>query len=157
MKNISLLCYHFWNKLNLNYLSEIKKQSSTHRLWIIAMSDVALQFICLSICFSTMLSIASKDSLVDKLTLISDLNDWLVLDDQVCESSTCSNRINLSNILNNDVCIVFLWYGEIKLNLENLEKKVNTWKEKVWNFTKNKQSRWFTDTLKEWIASEKTR
>ena len=85
----------------------------------------------------TMLSIASSDSLVDKLTLISDLNNWLVLDDQVCKSSTCSNRINLSNSLNNDVCIVFLWYDEIKLNLENLEKKVNTWKEKVWNFTKN--------------------
>ena len=75
-----------------------------------------------------MLSIASSDSLVDKLTLISDLNDWLMIDDQVCESSTSSNHIDLLNSLNNDVCIVFLWYGEIKLNLENLEKKVNIWK-----------------------------
>ena len=120
MKNISLLCYHFWNKLNLNYLSEIKKQSSTHRLWIIAMSDVALQFICLSICFSTMLNIASKDSLVDKLTLISDLNDWLVLDDKVCKSSTSTISINLSKSLNNKVCIVILWYGGInKLTMDN--------------------------------------
>ena len=84
-----------------------------------------------------MLSIASSDSLVDKLTLISDLNDWLMIDDQVCESSASSNHIDLLNSLNNDVCIVFLWYGEIKLNLENLEKKVNIWKGKVWNFTKN--------------------
>ena len=60
-----------------------------------------------------MLNIAHIDSLVDKLTLISDLNDWLVLDDKVCKSSTSSNRINLSNSLNNNVCIVFLWYGEI--------------------------------------------
>ena len=60
-----------------------------------------------------MLNIAHIDSLVDKLTLISDLNDWLVLDDKVCKSSTSSNRINLSNSLNNNVCNVFLWYGEI--------------------------------------------
>ena len=71
-----------------------------------------------------MLSIASSDSLVDKLTLISDLNDWLMIDDQVCESSTTSNHIDLLNSLNNDVCIVFLWYAEIKLNIENLEKKL---------------------------------
>ena len=71
-----------------------------------------------------MLSIASSDSLVDKLTLISDLNDWLMIDDQVCESSTTSNHIDLLNSLNNDVCIVFLWYAEIKLNIKNLEKKL---------------------------------
>ena len=71
-----------------------------------------------------MLSIASSDSLVDKLTLISDLNDWLMIDDQVCESSASSNHIDLLNSLNSDVCIVFLWYGEIKLNIENLEKKL---------------------------------
>ena len=56
----------------------------------------------------SMLNIDSSDSLVDKLTLFSDLNDWLVLGDKVCESSTSSNRINLANSLNNNVCIVFL-------------------------------------------------
>ena len=60
-----------------------------------------------------MLNIASSDSLVDKLTLISDLNDWMVLYDKFCESSTSSSRINLSERLNSNVCIVFLWYGEI--------------------------------------------
>ena len=72
------------------------------------MSDVALWFICLSICFSSMLNIAPSDSLVDKLTSVSDLNDSLVLDDKVCEPSTSSYHINLSNSLNNNVCIVFL-------------------------------------------------
>ena len=60
-----------------------------------------------------MLSIASSDSLVDKLTSVTDVNDWLVLDDKVCESSTSSYRINLSNSLNNNFCIAFLWNSEI--------------------------------------------
>ena len=60
-----------------------------------------------------MLSIASSDSLVDKLTSVTDVNDWLVLDDKVCESSTSSYRINLSKSLNNNFCIVFLWNSEI--------------------------------------------
>ena len=77
------------------------------------MSDVTLWFIYLSICFSSMLNIAPSDSLVDKLTSVSDLNDWLVLDDKVCEPSTSSYHINLSNSLNNNVCIVFLQYGKI--------------------------------------------
>ena len=59
-----------------------------------------------------MLNIAPSDSLVDKLTSVSDLNDWLVFDDKVCKPSTSSYFINLSNSLNNNLCIVFLWYGE---------------------------------------------
>ena len=44
------------------------------------MSDVTSQFIWLSIYFSSMLNIASSDSLVDKLTLISDLiYEWFGL------------------------------------------------------------------------------
>ena len=43
-----------------------------------------------------MLNIAPSDSLADKLTSISDLNDLLVLDDKVCEPSTSSYRINIS-------------------------------------------------------------
>ena len=46
------------------------------------MSDVNLQFICLS-SYSKKLNTDSTDSLVDKLTLFSDLNDWLVLDGKV--------------------------------------------------------------------------
>ena len=38
-----------------------------------------------------MLNIDSSDSLADKLTLFSDLNDLLVLNDNVYESSTSSN------------------------------------------------------------------
>ena len=63
-----------------------------------------------------MLNITSSDSLVDKLTSVSDLNDLLVLDDKVSEPSTGSYHINLSISLNNSYCnyyIVFLWYGEI--------------------------------------------
>ena len=66
-----------------------------------------------------MLNIAPSDSLVDKLTSISDLNDLLVLDDKVCEPSTSPYRINLSISWNNNVCIVFLWYDMV----ENEEKK----------------------------------
>ena len=36
-----------------------------------------------------------------------------MLHDKVCESSTSSNRINLSNSLSNNVCIVFLGYDQI--------------------------------------------
>ena len=74
----------------LSFLRQIKFKL------LIAMSDVILLFICLSICFSSMLNIAPSDSLVDKLTSISDLNDLLVLDDKVCEPSTSSYHINIS-------------------------------------------------------------
>ena len=42
-----------------------------------------------------MLNIAPSDSLADKLTSVSDLNDLLVLDDKVCEPSASSYRINI--------------------------------------------------------------
>ena len=96
--------------------SNKETENSTSRLWLMAMSDVTLYFICLSVCLSSMLNIASSDSLVDKLTSISDLNELLVLDDKICEPSRSSYHINSSNSLNNDYCnyyIVFLWYGEI--------------------------------------------
>ena len=66
-----------------------------------------------------MLKIAPSDSLVHKLTSFSDLNDWLVLDDEVCKPSTSSYCINLSNSLNNNVCIVFLWYGKMIISNNN--------------------------------------
>ena len=47
-------------------------------------------------CFSNMLNIALSDSLIDKLTLIADLNDLLELDDKVSEPSTSSYGINIS-------------------------------------------------------------
>ena len=75
---------------------------------------VLLDFVVyLSIYVNSMLNIASNDSLVDQLTLICDLTDWLVLNDKVFESSTGSSRINLLNCLNNNVSVVFLWYGEL--------------------------------------------
>ena len=69
---------------SLTSSTQVMKQSSTKRLRFISMSDVTLQFICLTLCFSSMLNEASSDSLFDKLTLISDLNDLLVLDDYGC-------------------------------------------------------------------------
>ena len=65
-----------------------------------------------------MLKIVPSDSQVHTLTSISDLNDWLVLDDEVCKPST-SSCINLSNSLNNNLCIVFLWYGKIVISNNN--------------------------------------
>ena len=56
-----------------------------------------------------MLNIAPSDSWIDKLTSISDLNDWLVLDDKVCKPSASSYRINLSNNLNNKLCFWRRW------------------------------------------------
>ena len=53
--------------------------------------------------FSSMLNITSNNSLVDKLTLISNLSDWLVLHDKVCES----NHINVLNSVEDKVYIVF--------------------------------------------------
>ena len=43
-----------------------------------------------------MLNIAPSDSLVDKLTSLSNLGYLLVLDDKVCEASTSSYRIIIS-------------------------------------------------------------
>ena len=77
------------------------------------MSDVTLQFICLSICFSNMLNIAPSDSLVDKLTSVSDLNDLLVLDDKVCEPSTSSYRINIS-IVKTITFVLYLLFDMVK-------------------------------------------
>ena len=48
----------------------------------------------------------SNNSLVDTSRLISNLTDWLVLDDKVCEPSTNPNPINLSNSIKNNVYIV---------------------------------------------------
>ena len=59
-----------------------------------------------------MLKIAPSDSLLDKLKSISDLNDWLVLDDKICEPSTSSYRINLSkqyNLSNNKLNSIKIW------------------------------------------------
>ena len=42
-----------------------------------------------------MLNIAPSDSLVDKLTSISNLNDLLVLNDKISELSTSPYRINI--------------------------------------------------------------
>ena len=67
----------------------------------------------LPICFSSMLNIAPSNSLVDKLTSISDLNDLLVLNDKVSELSTSPYRINISISYNKNICVVFIWYGEI--------------------------------------------
>ena len=53
------------------------------------------------------LFVASNDSIVNKLTLISSLTDWLVLDGKVRESSTSSNRIGLLNCLKSNVSILF--------------------------------------------------
>ena len=44
-----------------------------------------------------------------------------MLHDKVCESSTSSNRINLSNSLSNNVCIVFLGYDQIIIIIINIE------------------------------------
>ena len=64
-----------------------------------------------------MLSIASSDSLVDKFTSTSDLNDLLVLDDKVYEPSASSYRNNLLNSLSNNYynyCIVLYFFDMVK-------------------------------------------
>ena len=53
--------------------------------------------------FSSMLNITSNSyKLVDKLNIISNLTDWLVLD-KVCELSTSSSKISLSNTVENNI------------------------------------------------------
>ena len=55
------------------------KQSSTNRLWFIAMSDVICSlflYLFILVAYET----GASDSLVDKLKLISYLIDWFVLD-----------------------------------------------------------------------------
>ena len=92
MRNLSLNCSYF--------LTQINKQSSTNRFWFIVMPYVTCN---LFVYFSSMLNITSNNSLVDKLTLISNLSDWLVLHDKVCES----NHINVLNSVEDKVYIVF--------------------------------------------------
>ena len=94
MRNLSLICYYFLNKLNLSYLTQIKEQSSTNRLRFVIMPYVTCK---LFFCFSSMLNITCNDSLADKLTLISYLTELMVFDDKVCEPSTTFNHNNLSN------------------------------------------------------------
>lgn len=108
MRNLSLICCYFLDKLNLSYLTQIKEQSSTNRLRFVIMPYVTCK---LFFCFSSMLNITCNDSLADKLTLISYLTELMVFDDKVCEPSTTFNHINLSNSVKNEVCIVFFWYG----------------------------------------------
>ena len=55
------------------------------------------------------------------------MTDW-VHNDKVCESSTTSNRINLSNNLNNNVFIVILWYsGTIIIIIKIIVIIMNEW------------------------------
>ena len=89
---------------------------SAYMVWTLTISQNSINLAKYFTVQSLVSKLASSDSLVDKLTSISDLNDLLVLDDKVCEPSTSSYRINLSNSLNNNYCnycVVFLWYGEI--------------------------------------------
>ena len=94
-----------------------------------------------------MLNIAPSDSLVDKLTSISDLNDLLVLDDKVFEPSASSYRTNLSISLNNNVCIAFLWYGGKWINKN---KKIKKWCS--WQFRKANKKASVSESLIKRIA-----
>ena len=44
MRNLSLICCYFWKKLHINYLIQIKKQSSIARLWFIFIPDITCNF-----------------------------------------------------------------------------------------------------------------
>ena len=56
-----------------------------------------------------MINIAPSDSLVDKLTPISDLNDLLVLDDKVSEPSTSSYRIYIYPLVKTKTFALYLF------------------------------------------------
>ena len=73
-----------------------------------------------------MLNIVPSDSLVDKLTSISDLNDLLVLDDKVSKPSTSSYHINIWISENKNICIVFIWYGEMNKMIWKWNEKHNS-------------------------------
>ena len=60
-----------------------------------------------------MLNIAPSDSLVDKLTSVSDLNDLLVLDDEVCEPSTSSYR-TIYQLVKTITFILYLLFDMVK-------------------------------------------
>ena len=47
--------------------------------------------------------------LYEKFTLIFDLTEWLLLDDKIYQSSTSSNRINLSSGAKSKVCLSLIW------------------------------------------------
>ena len=61
-----------------------------------------------------MLNMAPRDSLVDKLTSISDMNDLLVLDDKVCEPSTSSYCINISIV--KTITFVLYLFDMVEMN-----------------------------------------
>ena len=61
-----------------------------------------------------MLNMAPRDSLVDKLTSISDMNDLLVLDDKVCEPSKSSYRINISIV--KTITFVLYLFDMVEMN-----------------------------------------
>ena len=91
--HLSFIFCYFWKKLNLSYLSQTKKQSFTIRLCFLIMLYITRD---LFIFFSGMLNMIFNSLLVYQLTLISNLSDWLMLNDKISEPSENSIHINLS-------------------------------------------------------------
>ena len=101
MRNLSLICYHFWNKLNLSYLTQIKKQSSllTDYDLLLHLRHFVNYYLFISVYVLT----------IHKMTLISNLTVSLVFGDKVNESFA-SIDAGLYCIY-----ILFLWHGEITI------------------------------------------
>ena len=65
-----------------------------------------------------MLNIAPSDSLADKLTSISDLNDLLVLDNKVCEPSA-SSYLSIYQLVKTITFVLYL-FDMVEMNkIEN--------------------------------------
>ena len=112
MRNLSLICYHFWNKLNLNYLTQIKKQSSllTDYDLLLHLRHFVNYYLFISVYVLT----------IHKMTLISNLTVSLVFGDKVNESFA-SIDVGLYCIY-----ILFLWHGEITISKIRTKRRPRT-------------------------------
>ena len=72
------------------------ENTSTNRLWFVVMSNVTCNLYSLVIFLAVCWEIWQLH-LFDKFTSIFDLIEWLLLDDEIYQPSSSSNRINLSS------------------------------------------------------------
>ena len=70
-----------------------------------------------------MLNIAPSDSLADKLTSISDLNDLLVLDNKVCEPSA-SSYLSIYQLVKTITFVLYL-FDMVEMNKKDGDAFIN--------------------------------
>ena len=96
LKNLSSIFLLFLKEIKLKLFKSDKEIELYYQVMFFCYALYYSWFIYLFIYFSDMLNMLFNKLLVYQLTLISNLTNWLMLDDKISEPSESSTHINLS-------------------------------------------------------------